>query len=437
MTIFDKIENDKLLAEKIIEKAKKIGIEKIILNMGRGESHELNMHNSNMDLFRTTFVQSTSITGYIGHKKGSISINVINEKEIENQLDNLKNIINSSIDDPANELAPFEDVKDFESGNLSFSKEEMVKRFEEFILDSRKKYPILNFEEGILDYSRGYSYLINSNGTKFLDKSGKFFVSATFSSRIDENVSSFNFINYSKKDLSMPILQWEDIDLLLRQNTEQVNTKTINDKFEGTLIFTPSSVFDLIGFLIDNIKDREIISGTSIYKEKVGELVASDILTIEANPLSNEFVTNNFFTSDGFLTKPITIVENGVLKTLLLSYYGSLKTGKPRALNYGSGIIIKGDNTPLEKLIKSTSKGILLERLSGGEVSPNGDFSAVAKNSYFIKDGNIQYPIRETMVSGNFATLLKNISGISKESINDGYHIIPYIKTEGATISGK
>lgn len=437
MHIFDNIEKDKIVCEKIIESSKKIGIEKLFVYSGRSESHELNVHANNIDLFRTTFTEAISITGYIGHKKGSITVNNINFEEIEGQLHNLKKIIESSFEDNANQLAPFEGEKEFSSGNINFSKEELVKKFNEFIEDSRKKYPILNFEDGTLDYSRGYSFIVTSNGTKFFDKSGKYSINISYSSKENENVSSFNFLSYSKKDLSKPILEWEDIDNLLKQSTQQIKCQNISEKFEGTIIFTPNSVFEMLGFLLNSLSDRAIISGTSIYKEEVGNLISSDILTIEANPLSDLFVTNSFYTSDGFLTAPMNIIENGVLKTLLLCYYGSLKTGKPRAKNYGNGIIVKGKTSLLNDIIKSTKKGILLSRLSGGEVSPNGDFSGVAKNSYFIKDGQILFPIKETMVSGNFASLLKNISGISSETINDGYNILPYIKAEGIIISGK
>ncbi len=436
MFIFDNIKNDKTIAEKTLEKAKSIGIEKLLITIGRGESHELNVHANEIDLFRTTYTQVISIIGYIGYKKGSITINIIDLNEIEKNLVNLKNIIESSCEDPANELAPFEGVKDFTENLLDFSKEEMVYRLEELIDNIKSKYKYINIEEGILDFTRGYSILFTSNGTNFLDKSSSFSTSLLFSSRKDQNVSSFNSFSCAKKDLKIPIIQWENLDLLLRQNVEHLNAKNLNDKFTGSIIFTPSSAIELISFLLDSLKDTALIRGTSIYKDKVGNPIASEKLNINLNPLNDDFVIKNCFTSDGFLTKPLKIVEKGVLNSLLLSFYGSLKTGMPRALNYGNGVIIEGD-TDFDELIKNTEKGILLERLSGGEVSPNGDFSGVAKNSFFVKNGKIEYPINETMVSGNYDSLLKSINGISKEYVNDGYSIIPYIKSEGVVISGK
>ncbi len=69
--------------------------------------------------------------------------------------------------------------------------------------------------------------------------------------------------------------------------------------------------------------------------------------------------------------------------------------------------------------------------------SANGDFSGVAKNSYYIEDGEIKYPVSEVMVSGNLTELFQNIIEISKERINFGTSIYPYIHTSGVTISGK
>lgn len=437
MEIFNNAKRDRDVLEQTIEKAKKIGIENLMIASGRNESHELNVNADNINLFRTTFTEIINIVGFIGHKKGSISINTISMDEIDIQLKKLKEIINSSLEDPANELAPFEAIMEFEGGNLEFSKEEMVERLEEFIKISKSRYPFITFEEAILDYSRGYSYLISSNGTVFHDRSGKYYITASFSSREDKKVSSFNYTYISKKDLKKPIIEWENIDTLLKQNVEHLRAKKMNSKFTGSIIFTPSSIGEIISFLLNSLKDYEIISGTSIYKDSVEKSIASDKLTIEANPLCDEFVLKSYFTSDGFLTKPITILEKGVLKTLLLSYYGSLKTGKKRALNYGSGIIVDGEKKPLAELIKTIDKGILLERFSGGDFTPNGDFSGVAKNSYIIENGEIAYPVNEVMISGNYATLLKSVSGVSIENINDGFSILPYLKAEGVNIIGK
>jgi len=174
-----------------------------------------------------------------------------------------------------------------------------------------------------------------------------------------------------------------------------------------------------------------------VYKDKLGEVIADSKLSLHSMPLSKELSGNYFVTGDGYKAQDCTIIEKGVLKTFLLSLYGANKTGKKKAVNSGGCYIIEPGNVKFNDMIKNTDKGLLLCRFSGGNPSDNGDFSGVAKNSYYIENGEIKYPVSETMISGNLVEMIKNIVSISSERINTGYQIYPWIKFDGVTVSGK
>jgi PmbA protein len=80
-------------------------------------------------------------------------------------------------------------------------------------------------------------------------------------------------------------------------------------------------------------------------------------------------------------------------------------------------------------------QGIFLARFSGGSPASNGDFSGVAKNSYYIENGEIKYPISETMVSGNIREMFENLNDISSDRIDFGSCILPWISFKGITVS--
>jgi PmbA protein len=128
-------------------------------------------------------------------------------------------------------------------------------------------------------------------------------------------------------------------------------------------------------------------------------------------------------------------VKNGVWQSFILGLYGSKKTGLPRSVNSGYYWEVEAGNTELDEMVKSTQKGILMCRFSGGSPAQNGDFSGVAKNSYYIEDGKIQFPISETMVAGNIAELLLNIVDISEERIHFGSSLMPWVKVAKLDIS--
>ena len=100
-------------------------------------------------------------------------------------------------------------------------------------------------------------------------------------------------------------------------------------------------------------------------------------------------------------------------------------------------IVIEAGDKPLSEIIASIEKGILVGRFSGGNPAPNGDFSGVAKNSFLIENGKIGPALSETMISGNFAEMLFKLRDVSKEQINAGIFVVPYLAFDGIIVSGK
>ena len=91
----------------------------------------------------------------------------------------------------------------------------------------------------------------------------------------------------------------------------------------------------------------------------------------------------------------------------------------------------------LEEIIKSIDKGIIIGRFSGGQPASNGDFSGVAKNSFYVENGEIKYAVSETMINGNMADAFNNLRAISSDVVCDGDNVLPYVAFDGLTISGK
>ena len=61
----------------------------------------------------------------------------------------------------------------------------------------------------------------------------------------------------------------------------------------------------------------------------------------------------------------------------------------------------------------------------------------MAKNSYYIEDGKIRGAVSETMINGNLDGLLRSITGISRETVADGYSVLPWLAADGIVVSGK
>jgi PmbA protein len=106
-------------------------------------------------------------------------------------------------------------------------------------------------------------------------------------------------------------------------------------------------------------------------------------------------------------------------------------------MNPGGAYVVESGDKSFDEIVKATKRGIVVARFSGGRPSRSGDFSGVAKNSYYVENGEIKYPVSETMISGNLYDMFNNIIDISKERVSFGMAILPWVAASGVTISGK
>ena len=165
--------------------------------------------------------------------------------------------------------------------------------------------------------------------------------------------------------------------------------------------------------------------------------MADERITISLAPLDERIVCGNRVTGEGFRAENFDVIQNGKLNAFVLGLYASNKLKLPRGRNDSFNVVMAPGDKPIEEIIASIDKGILVGRFSGGQPASNGDFSGVAKNSFLIENGKIGQALSETMISGNMADMLNKLRGISREQVADGMMVLPYLAFDGITISGK
>ena len=413
------------------------GIEKAESSLLLTRKYELNAEAGTISLIRTTDDVSLSLVGISSEKRASTSLNKTDENSIRDSVKELVELIEAGEPDPAFDIAFEQPSESFSKGPETPDTVLMYTRVKEFLEQCKEKYPNLILEQVIFDHTARQRWYSNSNGVNFDSLRGVYNLSVSFTSKDGADVSSFNYIDISMKDLTSELIDYDGVERIIKQSTEQITTKNVNGSFVGDILVTPECMESFVSTLTGYLTDYPMMTGTSVFKDSLGEAIADERFTLHSRPLSDELAGGYFVTGDGFKAQNSTIIGKGVLKSLLLSLYGSLKTGKEKAVNSGAFYVIEPGETSFDDMVKSVTKGILLCRFSGGQPSSNGDFSGVAKNSYYIEDGRIQYPISETMVAGNLKQMFKEVSSISLERINNGSSVMPWITFSGVTISGK
>ena len=413
------------------------GVEKAESTLLLTRKYELNVESGNISLVRTTDDVGLSLTGIKDQRRASTSVNKTDNGSIADSVAELTELIEAGEPDPAYEIASEQPPGVFRKGNEEPDKDLMYIRLKSFLEYCHSNYPTLILEQVIFDHTARKRWYSNSNGVKFHSVRGGYNFDVAFTSKNGTAVSSCNYMGVSMGDLSSELIDCDGVKRLIKQSTEQTVTENLQGNFVGDIVVTPECMGDFVSTITGYLTDYPMMTGTSIFKDALGEKVADERLSLHSMPVSDELAGGYFFTGDGFKAENSTIIDRGVLSSMLLSLYGSRKTGKKKADNSGSFFVIDPGDSSFADMVKSVKRGLLLCRFSGGNPSSNGDFSGVAKNSYYIENGEIKYPVSETMVAGNLKEMLKAVSGISKERVNNGTSVTPWIAFSGVTISGK
>ncbi len=427
--------SEKQLASEILTGLQAAGFERGTARVSNDELHELQAENGDLNLFRTNFETEIGMSGILDQSRASLSINKIEKSVVGEAIDNLKLMALSGTPDPAFDIAGNQPAETFSAGPKQPDYELMYDRINEVEAHAKANYPILNLRSAGITYFKRQSAVLNTNGVEFQSVRGQYNVSVSFSSKQELATSSMMYTGFSSFDLDKPIHEYTNVDALFRQSTEQVLTEHLPGKFVGDMVIAPSCLPSFLGFLTARLGDAAMVSGTSVYKDKLGAEVASPLLNLHSQPVGGELCSGYWITGDGYKAENSVIVENGILKTYLLGIYGANKTGMNRAVNGGGCYVVAPGETSYEALIGQVENGILINRFSGGRPNDRGDFSGIAKNSYYVRDGKVQFPIKETTVSGNLIELLKSIQAISRECLNNGSSSYPWIRVGGITAS--
>ncbi len=414
-----------------------LGAEKASVRAASGETVELNALGGEFTLMRTLLDQSLSLTAIKGGRRGTAKLNRLDGDAIRQGAEDCLAVAESGDADPAWDLAPAPETGDFVSGALTADPDRLFDRSKELLEDIGRKFPHVIVEEMITEHKTETEVYLNSVGSRFTNRVGRYGVDLMFSGHQGDTATSFFGSSVSVPDLEKPFLELGTLANDLEAAERSLVSETTQGSRMGDILVHPdllAEFLEVAGELFCG--DSALIDGTSLWKDKLGQPVADPALTVYVKPLDERICGGERYTGEGFAAQDYTWLEGGVLKSFMLSLYGANRTGLPRALNTDGALVMAPGTKTKEALIAGIADGLLVGRFSGGEPSPNGDFSGVAKNSFLIQDGKLGCAVNETMISGNLADMLKNIGGISAELVCSGSYALPWVVFRNVVICG-
>ena len=399
------------IAKKILSLAKQKGADDAYCYVLETETSEFNVEGNEFSLFRTLFARKISLTLFIDGKKGSVGINKFDDEEIVKAVDDCIDVAKSATPDKDWELARDNGKKHFCDGVIKPDTEKLFFRSKELLEDIKARHPLIIIEQMIVMHKSCKGVYMSTTGNEYYIEEGRYLAELVYSAHEGEKATSFYSSDVTLCDLDKPFIECAMIERDLTDIENQINSTATRNKFEGTVIFTPAC---LAGTVFGNVcgnfaSDSALLDGTSVWKDKLGEQVADERITVSFKPSDERIVCGTRFSGEGYLAEDFDFIKNGKLNSFLISQYVANKTGNKRAPNNSFSLIIEAGETPLSEMIKKVERGVIIGRFSGGSPGANGEFSGVAKNGFMIENGKITTALSETMISGNLADMLFNI----------------------------
>ena len=165
-----------------------------------------------------------------------------------------------------------------------------------------------------------------------------------------------------------------------------------------------------------------IAKGASVYAGKVGELVASPLVTLVDDGTVAEEWGTLAFDDEGHPTQRNVLIQDGVLTDYMWDYIRAKKEGRQprgngRRESYKHLPMVRMTNTFVldgsddeDDIIRSTEHGVYVAKLGGGQVNTaTGDYVFGMVEAYLIENGEITEPLREGNLIGNGPQTLRDI----------------------------
>ncbi|HBA88822.1 MAG TPA: peptidase C69 [Geobacter sp.] len=169
-------------------------------------------------------------------------------------------------------------------------------------------------------------------------------------------------------------------------------------------------------------------AGTSVYRGRIGEKVASELITVIDDATIPHGRGSFSFDGEGTPAQRTVLVEDGILKGYMYDRLSAMKdgcasTGNGRRESYRVRPIVRMTNTLIAPgqsdpagIVGSVANGLFVRRMGGGQVNTvNGDFVFEVSEGYLIENGVVGEPVRGATLAGNGPEVLKNITMVGND----------------------
>lgn len=169
--------------------------------------------------------------------------------------------------------------------------------------------------------------------------------------------------------------------------------------------------------------------GVSLYSGRIGERVASDLVTIYDDGNLHEERGSVAVDDEGFPGAHKVLVERGILRGYMQDYLngrlmGTGSTGSGRRQSFRClpqprmcNTYMPGGASSVDEIFASTRRGIFAKSFAGGQVEiSRGDFVFMIAEGYLIENGKITAPLKHATIVGNGPEVMTKVVAVANDA---------------------
>jgi TldD protein len=209
--------------------------------------------------------------------------------------------------------------------------------------------------------------------------------------------------------------------------------------------------------------EKDLIDkGASVFRGRLGEHVASPLVTLVDDGTMAEEWGHYGVDDEGTPARRNVLIQDGVLVDYMWDFLRSRKAGRPTSGNgrrqsyqhlpmvrMTNTYLMGGESQPAD-ILASTDRGVYIAALGGGQVNTaTGDFVFGMTEAYLIDNGQLAEPIRDGNLIGNGPKVLTDIDAVANDFAmgrpgtcgKDGQGVpvgdgVPTLRVTGLTVGG-
>ena len=437
----------------LFKKAIENGFNECEIYYRNGDNISISAYDGEVEKYDISKSFGLSFRGKINNKMGYSYTEVMDKATIDILINNAKNSANIIENNDTQFI--YEGDKKYSSVNTYSREIENInpKKMIDLVLELEKETKsydkVINLKGCKISYSSSDYGIYNTKGLEITNKKNMLiaYVASVVKDKVDKNDGLGYIVASSINEVIPKKIAKQSVN----EAVSKLGGKSIASGTYKTIIYNKAMASILKTFACNFSADR-VQKGLSLLKDKEGEIIASNLVTIIDDPVFDNGLSSTPFDDEGVSTYTKEIISNGKLITFLhnlktANKAGVKSTGNGFKSSYASSISVsesnlylKGGNKSLEELMEHINEGIMITDLAGlhsGANTISGDFSLAAKG-FYIKDGKKSFPIEQITLSGNYFDLLKNIVEVGNDIIFPMSNVgSPSIIAKGLSIAGE